>query len=173
LIMRSVRTLLVGATLLALTTLAACGGGSGSSTGATPTQGGGGGASTGASTGGEPSNPPAATPTENPGGGGGGDVDSMVSALTPPNSSQISRTEAGGGVIITWDSTDSADSLKGFYESKIPGTGMHIISTTNAGGYYSWVFAESDSSSHGGSVTLGPSSTGGSGTSVILAFTTQ
>jgi hypothetical protein len=170
--MRSVRTLLVGTMLVALTTLAACGGGSGSSTEATASQGGGG-ASTGASSGGEPTEPAAATPTENPGGGGGGDVDSMVSALTPPNATQISRTDAGGGVINTRDSSDSVDSLKSFYEGKIPSTGMHVISTTNAGGYYSWVFAESDSSSHGGSVTLGPSSTGGSGTSVVLAFTTQ
>jgi hypothetical protein len=169
--MRSVRTLLVGATLLALTTLAACGGGSGSSTAATASQGGG--ASTGASTGGEPSNPPAATPTENAGGGGGNDVNSIVSALTPPNANQLSRTDAGGGVIITWDSTDSADSLKGFYESKIPGTGMKIFSTTSAGGTFSWIFAESEGSSHGGSVTVGPSSTGAAGSSVILAFTTE
>jgi hypothetical protein len=171
--MRSVRTLLVGATLVALTTLAACGGGTGSSTGATATQGGG--ASTGASTGGEPSDQPVATPTENPGGSGGGgtDVDSIVSALTPPNSSQLSRTDAGGGVIITWDSTDSADSLKGFYESKIPGTGMKIFSTTSAGGTFSWIFAETEGSSHGGSVTVGPSSTGGAGSSVILTFTTE
>ena len=171
--MRSVRTLLVGAMLVALTTLAACGGGSGSSTGATANPGGGG-ASTPESTGGQPSDQPVATPTEQAGGGGGGgDVDSIVSALTPPNSNQLSRTDAGGGVIITWDTTDSADSLKGFYESKIPGTGMKIFSTTSAGGTYSWIFSESEGSSHGGSVTVGPSSTGAAGSSVILAFTTE
>ena len=54
--MRSVRSLLVGAVLMALTTLAACGGGTGGCTAETPTQG------TGASSGGEPTDQPGATP---------------------------------------------------------------------------------------------------------------
>jgi hypothetical protein len=107
------------------------------------------------------------------GGGGGGDLDALIDDLTPPNSTQTMRTSASGGVFVAWDSTDSVDTLKGFYESAIPGTGMEIFSTSTAGGTYSWVFAESEGSSHGGSVTLGPASDGGSGASVIVTLTTE
>jgi hypothetical protein len=166
--MRSVRTLSVGALLLALTALAACGGGSASSAAATATQ------ASGASSGGEPTDQAQATPTENPGGGGGGgDVNAAVDKLTPPNSTQISRTDASGAVLVSWESTDSVDSLKSFYEGAIPTTGMKIFSTTNANGSYNWIFAESEGSSHGGSVTVAPSTSGGSGSTVIVSITTE
>jgi hypothetical protein len=167
--MRSVRTLSVGALLLALTALAACGGGSASSAAATATQ------ASGASSGGEPTDQAQATPTENPGGGGGGggDVNAVVDKLTPPNSTQISRTDASGAVLVSWESTDSVDSLKSFYEGAIPTTGMKIFSTTNASGSYNWIFAESEGSSHGGSVTVAPSTSGGSGSTVIVSITTE
>jgi hypothetical protein len=165
--MRSVRSLLVGAVLMALTTLAACGGGTGASTAATPTQG------TGASSAGEPTDQPGATPTENPGGGGVGDLASLIEKLTPPNSTQTSRTDASGGAFVSWESTDSVDSLKGFYESAIPSTGMQIFSSTNASGTFSWIFAESDGSTHGGSVTIAPSSSGGSGSTVLVTVSAE
>jgi hypothetical protein len=162
------RSLLVGVMLVALATLAACGGNQASSAAATASQG------SGASTGGEQSEPAAATPSQNPGGGGGGaDLDSLVTALTPANSTQVSRTDAEGGVIISWTSTESVDSLKSFYEGAIPGTGMKIFSTTNAGGGYSWIFAETEGSSHGGSVTLAPNSDGSGGSTVIMSATTE
>jgi hypothetical protein len=102
-----------------------------------------------------------------------GDLDSLVSALTPPHASELSKTSAQGGVFIAWNSTDSVDSLKSFYESAIPGTGMTIFSTTSAGGTYAWIFAENEGSSFGGSVTLGPNSDGTDGASVILTATSN
>jgi hypothetical protein len=166
--MRSMRSLFVGALLLALTTLAACGGGTGASTGATPTQ-------AAASSAGEPTDQPVTTPTENPGGGGGagGDLNSLVEALTPPNSTQVSRTEAQGGVFISWTSTDSVDSLKSFYQGAIPATGMKIFSTTDASGATAWIFAETEGSSHGGSVTVAPSTDGTNTSAVILTVTSE
>ena len=89
--MRSVRSLFVGALLVSLTTLAACGGNQASSAAATATQGTGGGESTG----GEPTDQAQATPTQNP--GGAGDLNALITALTPPNSTQVSKTEATGG----------------------------------------------------------------------------
>jgi hypothetical protein len=110
-----------------------------------------------------------ATPTQ--GGGGGGDLDELVDKLTPPNSTESSRVSQAGGIFVGWESTDSADSLKSFYEGAIPGTGMKILSTQNASGTYSWIFAESEGSSNGGSVVIAPSSTGGSGTTVVVTVT--
>jgi len=102
-----------------------------------------------------------------------GDLDSLVQALTPPHSSELSKTTAAGGVFIAWNSTDSVESLKSFYESAIPGTGMIVISTSSASGTYAWVFAKDESSSYGGSVTIGPTSDGTDGGSVILTATTE
>lgn len=131
--------------------------------------------------GGDESSAPASTeasvdaqPSEGTGGGGGGtagDLDSLVEALTPPNAAEQTKTTAEGGVFIGWESTDSVESLKSFYESAIPNAGMQIFSTTSAGGSYSWVFAENEGSSFGGSVTLAPSSSGGSGSTVIVTAT--
>jgi hypothetical protein len=162
--MRFLRTLVACALLTGLATLAACSG-SGSSSSASASQG-------GSSSGGDQSN--AATQSAAASASsGGGDLNVLVTALTPPNSTQISRTDASGGVYVAWESTDSADTLKSFFEKAIPDAGMKVISTTNAQGTFSWIFAKSDNSSNGGSVTVGPSSTGGSGSSVILAATTE
>ena len=110
----------------------------------------------------------AASAAASQGGGAPGDIDGMIDALTPPNSTETNRTVASGGGFVSWESTDSVDSLKGFYESAIPATGMQIFSTTNASGTTSWLFAESEGSSRGGSVTIAPSSSGGSGASVVV-----
>ena len=165
--MRFLRTLVACALLTGLATLTACSG-SGSSSSASASQG-------GSSSGGDQSNAAtqSAAASASSGGGGGGDLNALVTALTPPNSTQISRTDASGGVYVAWESTDSADTLKSFFEKAIPDSGMKVISTTNAQGTFSWIFAKSDNSSNGGSVTVGPSSTGGSGSSVILAATTE
>jgi hypothetical protein len=104
-------------------------------------------------------------------GNSAGDLDSLVEALTPPNSSEISKTTAEGGAFIAWSSTDSVDSLKGFYEGAIADAGMHIFSTTSTSGAYAWVFAESEGSSHGGSVTVAPASDGTNGSSIVLTIT--
>jgi hypothetical protein len=106
------------------------------------------------------------------GNGSAGDLDSLVNALTPPNSTEVQKTTAQGGVYVAWNSTDSTDSLKSFYESAIPGTGMQILTTTSASGTFSWIFAENDTSSYGGSITLAPATDGTSGSYVVLAAAT-
>ena len=110
-----------------------------------------------------------ATPTQ--GGGAGDDLDALVDQLTPPNSTESSRTSATGGIFVGWESTDSVDSLKSFYEGAIPATGMQIVTTQSASGTFSWIFAESEGSSHGGSVVVAPSTTGGSGATVVVTVT--
>lgn len=101
-------------------------------------------------------------------GPGSGDAAQVAADLEPPNSSQISTTSTEGITLTVYESTDSPDSLKNFYENAIAQTGMQVFSTTNASGTYSWVFALSDGSPYGGSVTVGPASDGGSGASVIV-----
>ena len=160
--MRFLRTLVACALLLGIGTLAACSG-NGSSSSASASQGG--------SSGGGESNSATQSAAASASSGGGGDLNSLVDALKPPNSTQTSRTDANGGVFIGWESTDSVDSLKTFYEGAIPKTGMKIFSTSNTSGTYVWVFAEADGSSHGGSVTITPSTSGGVGTTVVLTAT--
>jgi hypothetical protein len=115
------------------------------------------------------SNPPAsqAAPQSQDDGGNGGDADGVFNALIPPNSTEVSRTTAGGTFFATFTSTDSIDSLTDYYEAAIPGTGMEIFSTTSAQGGTAWIFAESDGSSFGGSVSVFPN-TNGEGTAVTV-----
>jgi hypothetical protein len=155
--------------MLMLLILAACGGPAAS--------GDGNGNGDGSSDGGEASQSEASQPSAEASTGGNGhsagDLDSLIEALTPPNATEISRTTAGGGAFIAWESTDSVDSLKSFYESAIPDAGMTIFSTTSASGSHAWVFAENEGSSFGGSVTVGPSSSGGDGASVVIGVSTE
>ena len=117
-----------------------------------------------------------ATPADGDGGdgdgdggnGSSGDLEGLLSDLTPPNSSQIQRTDAEGVIFVIWESTDSPESLADFYTDAIEGTGLEIYSTTTAEGSYSWLFAESESSDFGGAVTLVPSSSGGSGSTISV-----
>ncbi|HET9540553.1 MAG TPA: hypothetical protein VFQ46_08130 [Candidatus Limnocylindria bacterium] len=122
--MRSLRTLLLGALVVAL---AACGGGTASS-------------STAESTGGEPSTaasasePAAETPDD--GGPGATDAESLLNELVPPNSTEISRTEAGGAVLVTYESSDSVGDMKSFYVQKIAELNMAVLTTTEAANSY-------------------------------------
>ena len=102
------------------------------------------------------------------GNGSSGDLEGLLSDLEPPNSSQIQRTEAEGVIFVIWESTDSPETLADFYTDAIAGTGLEIYSTTTAEGSYSWLFAESENSDFGGVVTLIPSSSGGSGSTVSV-----
>lgn len=167
--MTSLRTLLVGAMLIALTTLAACGGGAqASSAAATSSEGG------GASSAGEPTDEAAATPTENPstdgGGGGGDDLQAIADQLKPPNSTQSFNQTAEGIIVTIYTSTDSPDSLKSFYESAIPSAGFKIISTSTdaATSSTALVFAKETSSTFGGAISIAPDPSGGSGTTVSV-----
>jgi hypothetical protein len=101
------------------------------------------------------------------GGGGDADIEQIAEGLTPPNSSETSRTTAGGVIFVTYTSTDSPDTLKSFYENAISETGWPVISTTSAEGSHSWIFAESETSSNAGVVSVGPG-TDGSGSTVAI-----
>ncbi len=104
------------------------------------------------------------------GGGGGGDADEIFNALIPPSSTEVLKTTASGSIFASYTSTDSIESLTSHYQSAIPATGMEIFSTTNAQGGTAWVFAESQGSSFGGSVSVFPN-TNGEGTAVTITVT--
>ncbi len=158
--MRPTRLLSILAIAGLLLALAACGGNNAgssatSSNGSTATSGSG--QSTEAT--------PTAAESSGDGGGGGGsttDLASLADQLVPPNSTQVVRTDAGNGLFIAYDSTDSLDSLKSFYENAIKNAGMTIVSTTTAADGAVYIFTRPSDSSFGGSVALGPGSNGGS-----------
>ena len=103
------------------------------------------------------------------GNGNGGDVEQLAADLVPPNSTETTRTVASGVVFAGYESTDSPDSLKSYYEGKIASAGMVIISTTSTSGTYGFIFAEDDQGSgFGGSIAIAPSSSGGSGSTVVV-----
>jgi hypothetical protein len=101
--------------------------------------------------------------------GNDGDVEQLAADLVPPNSTETTRTVASGVVFAGYESTDSPDSLKSYYEGKIASAGMVIISTTSTSGTYGFIFAEDDQGSgFGGSIAIAPSSSGGSGSTVVV-----
>jgi hypothetical protein len=104
-------------------------------------------------------------------GGSGGtaeDAANLGGQLVPPNSSELVKTTTDTYWYVTYDSTDSPETLKSYYEGQIPTTGLKIISTTSTGGSYVWVITRDESGNFGGSVTVAPSENG-SGSSVIVA----
>ncbi len=122
--MRPTRTLLLAVLLVAL---AACGGGPASSD---ATQ----------STGGEPSTAAStsesAAESADDGGPGATDVEGLLDELVPPNSTELNRTEAGGAVLVTYESTDTVGDLKRFYVQKIAELNMTVLTTTEAANTY-------------------------------------
>jgi hypothetical protein len=131
----------------------------------------------GAGDGSEPTDAPEPTVASTDGGGGGGegggsgsaDLDAIYEQLTPPNSTETTKTAADNIIFAVFESTDSIDSLKGFYDDAIPATGLQIFSTTEAQGGFSWTIAESEGSTFGGAVSIYPSGTG-SGTAVSVTI---
>ena len=114
--------------------------------------------------GGGSSTAPAASQDDGDGGDGGdgdgnvsGSVEDIYDQLIPPNSTETTLTTAGGAIVGGYTTTDNIDSVISFYESAIPDTGMEIFSTTNAQGGTAWLFAESEGSAFGGSVSVFPS----------------
>jgi len=97
----------------------------------------------------------------NGGNGSSGDLDQLAEDLTPPNSSETSRTTAGTVIFLTFTSTDSPDDLKSFYESAIADTGLEVFSTTSTQGTYSWIFGVDEGDGSGGIVTVSPDPNGG------------
>ena len=121
--MRSLRTLLLGALVVAL---AACGGGPDNSSAAE-------------STGGEPSTASSASqPAESAaessddGGPGATDIDALNEELVPPNSRQLNKTELPQGTLTAYESTDSLGDLKSFYLQKLAELNMTVIPTNDA-----------------------------------------
>lgn len=157
------RLLLVPSVLLALV-LAACGG-PGASTGGGESQ------STDATA--TPEAQESAAASTGNGGNGGpggfdGDLEQLAAALTPPNSTETSRTEVSGVIFLTWESTDSPEDVAAWYESAIEGQNMNIFSRTSASGFFSYIFGIEEGSTFGGVASVGPSSSGGPGSSVGL-----
>ena len=109
--------------------------------------------------------------TDSGGGNAEGDVDEMIGRLEPPNATEVSRFSSSDGVVIGWESSDSVDSVKGFYDDAIAEAGLNVYGTTDVQETHSWVIAEESGNGFNGSVTIGPSSSG-SGTSVsaLLGF---
>lgn len=115
---------------------------------------------------------PTAAATDGSGGGGGGgsaDLDAVFETLTPPNSTETTKTSAEGIIFAAFESSDSLESLKSFYEGAIAEAGLEIFSTTEAQGGYSWTIAESEGSTFGGAVSIYPSGSG-SGTAVSVTI---
>ncbi len=175
--MTSIRSRGTAAIMVALVVALALGGCGGSasasnaanSTGADASDGSGDGNGNGNGNGnGDASSAPAATPGS--GGSGSEDAEEVGTALVPPNATEVSKTLTGNYWYALYQSTDSVESLRSFYEDKIPSVGLTIISTTTAGGGYSWLVATDESGSFGGSVSVGAPTEGGSGSSVIIGI---
>lgn len=145
--------------------LAACGGSS--STPGGNDNGNGGGSSAEASTEASVDAQPSESADSGGGGGSGGSLDQIAERLIPPNSTETSKTTASGVIFVAYESTDSPDSLKGFYESAFGDIGWQVFSTTSAGGSYSWIAGESENSPNAGVVTVAPGSSG-SGSTVVI-----
>jgi hypothetical protein len=116
---------------------------------------------------------PAATEAGAGGGGGGSgpDVEAVGNALVPPNSTEVSKTSAEGTWFVIYESTDSVDSLKTFYEDAVPKTGLKIFSTTTLQGGVSYVIATDESGSFGGAVNIFPSGDGKTAVQVTVGKT--
>jgi len=160
--MRSIRSM--GATMMLVGLVAVgCGGSAASSAPADA----GSGAAASADTGG------GTTDTAPPAGdanGSAAETAAVAQQLVPPNSTEQSKTTTDTYWYAVYGSSDSPDTLKGFYENQIPKSGLKIVSTTSAGGTYAWAISKDEAGTFGGSVTVGPASDGSSGSTVIVAI---
>ena len=52
----------------------------------------------------------------------------------PPNATEVSRFSSSDGVVIGWESSDSVDSVKGFYDDAIAEDGLNVYGTTDGQG---------------------------------------
>jgi hypothetical protein len=169
---RSVAIALVAVPALVV---AACG----SSTGGTP------GPASSAAPGSSVTATPAVQATPDTGGGGGGtggggggtggganpDVEAVANALVPPHSTEITKTTATDTWFVMYESTDSVDTLKAFYERAIPNAGLQIFSTSTVQGGVSWVIATDASASFGGAVNVFPTGDGKTSVQVTIGKT--
>jgi len=162
------------AVILVMLLVAACGGGSGN------------GGDNGGDSGGE--SQPAddgggddggeSQPADDGGDDGGGDdggqtgsfdLDHAFEVLTPPNATELSKTTAQGVIFAAWDTDESLDSLRSFYEDAMDELGLEVITTTEAQGGIAWVVTDGGDSGNGGSISIFPASDG-SGTQVSVTI---
>lgn len=94
------------------------------------------------------------------GGGSNGDVEAVAAALVPPHSTEVTKTTAADTWFAMYETTDSIDTLKAFYEDAIAKAGLQVISTTTANGGIAWAMATDASGSFGGAVSIFPTGDG-------------
>jgi hypothetical protein len=97
------------------------------------------------------------------------DLDQAFETLTPPNATELSKTTAEGVIFAAWDTDDSLDSLRDFYEDAMNDLGLEVITTTEAQGGVAWVVTDGGDSGIGGSISIFPASDG-SGTQVSVTI---
>lgn len=89
-----------------------------------------------------------------------GDLEQLAEDLTPPNTTETSRTTAGGIIFLLWESTDSPEEVADWYEDAIADAGLEVISRTSTQGAFSFFFGLEDGSDLGGVVSITPSGNG-------------
>jgi hypothetical protein len=95
-------------------------------------------------------------------GSGGADADTMedlADALAPPNSTETIRYASADGISVGYESRDSIDSLRDYYDDKIEGLGLAVAGTMDNSDLHTWIIEDTDKGVAGG-VTVGPSGTG-------------
>jgi hypothetical protein len=96
------------------------------------------------------------------GGSGGADADTMedlADALAPPNSTETIRFASAEGISVGYESKDSIDSLRDYYDGKIEDLGLAVAGTMDNSELHTWIIEDTDKGVAGG-VSVGPSGTG-------------
>ncbi|MEZ4504057.1 MAG: hypothetical protein R3C39_15650 [Dehalococcoidia bacterium] len=83
-----------------------------------------------------------------------GDIDQLIEDLTPPNSNEVARFSAPEGTNVSFESSDSFDDLKGFYDGKLGDIGVNVTGTLTVEGAQTWIFEQDEGAS--GAVTISP-----------------
>jgi hypothetical protein len=95
--------------------------------------------------------------------GGGGSVDeddleAFADELEPPGADETVRFSASDGVIVSWETDESLDDLKDFYEGKFEDMDLNIQGTVTSGETTTWVIGNEDGSGIQGGVVIAPGS---------------
>ncbi len=88
------------------------------------------------------------------------DLGQLADKLVPPHSKQIAKYSTDDGLLVTYESTDSVDSLKDFYDNKVKTLGVKVQGTFDSGDAHTWYFGDDDSSGPGGTVIVGDDGSG-------------
>jgi len=105
------------------------------------------------------------------GGGSGaasGDVDQWVSDLTPPNGNEMARFTAPDGITVSFESDDSVDDLKSYYDDKLGDLGITVQGTADVGGTHTWVIGDESGDGVQGGLTVSESGDGKSLVTITL-----